>query len=861
MRSEIGTVGFPDHACPVSYQPAAHHDDRAVSSLDGNERELARVNSSTWNVSRNCKTPHSALELARIFAARQKIRVVSNTFSHYRILGKLGAGGMGEVYLAEDTQLSRNVALKLLPKVSMADEQAKRRLIREAKAAAKLDHPNICSVYEIGDVDNHTFIAMQYVEGETLAERCRRKTLALREYLDVAIQVADALSEAHSKGVIHRDIKPQNIMLTERGQVKVLDFGLAKIMHQDLPSASDAETQSCITEPRVVVGTVPYLSPEQIRGERIDARSDIFSLGVVVYEIVTGHRPFAAEGRGAIISAILTKEPEPLSKYAEGIPPELDRIVYKCLEKDGERRYQSAEELGLDLRKLQERLITGGREKYGRQGQKRLKWIAVLAIAVLLLAIAITAFDSLTLWNAADRIEIDSIAILPFANAGADPKTDYLSDGITEALINSLSQLPNLKVIARNSIYGYKGRDVDVFDVGRELKVRAVLTGRVRQLGDELSISAELTGARDKSHIWGAQYNRKLSDIFALQEEISREISEKLSMKLSGKQSARISKRYTNNIEAYDLYLKGRYFWNKRTPEDVLKATEYFKQALAKEPGYASAHAGLADSYSLLGDYGALPAREAFMRAEAAARDAIRLDDTLAEAYTSLAHVRLYDWNWASADEEYRRAIELNPNYATAHQWYANHLIAMGRTEEARAEIKLALDVDPLSFIINEVFGRHLYLMRKYDQAIEQQLRVLELEPGFVPAHAALGLVYVQKGAYEQAINEFKKAIDLSGNPAYIAELAYVYAVSGQRSKARELIHSLIGRSKNRYVSPYYIAAVYVGLGEAEQSVDWLEKACDDRTSELMFIKLEPIFDPIRSHQRFQVLLQRIGLP
>jgi eukaryotic-like serine/threonine-protein kinase len=781
--------------------------------------------------------------------------------SHYRILKELGAGGMGEVYLAEDTQLSRNVALKLLPKASVSDQNAKRRLVREARAAAKLDHPNICSVYDVGEADGHTFIAMQYVEGETLAERCRKKRLQLRECLEVAIQVTDALSEAHSRGIIHRDIKPQNIMLTDRGQVKVLDFGLAKMIPQGSPADTNALTLTEITEHSVVVGTVPYLSPEQIHGQGPDVRSDIFSLGVVVYEIVTGHRPFTAEDKLTLIWTILRKEPEPLSRYVSGLPTELDRIVQKCLEKDGERRYQSARELGLDLRKLQESVQAGSKGAYQRQRQKRPGWIALTAIAAVLLVIAILGLSRLALWDRAVGKQIGSIAVLPFANDGADPKTDYLSDGITEGLINNLSQLPNLKVSGRNSVYHYKGRNVDVFDVGKELRVGAVLSGRVRQLGDELSISVELTDARDKSHIWGEQYKRKLADIFVLQEAIAKEISEKLRLKLSGEQSARLLKRHTDNLEAYEFYTRGRYLWNRRTPEDVSKAADYFKQALAKDPAYALAHAGLADSYSLLGDYGALPAKEAFRQAEAAARDALRLDPTLAEAYTSLAHVRLYDWNWTRAEEEYRQAIALNPNYATAHQWYANHLVAMGRMEEAQAEIKLALEIDPLSFIINEVAGRHLYLMRQYDQAIERHVKVLELEPTFIPAHAALGLAYVQKGNYEQAISQFKKAIDLSGNPAYTAELAHAYAVSGQKSRAREMLHTLISPSRQRYLSPYYIAALYVGLGEAEQAVDWLEKAFDDRSSELMFIKQEPIFAPLRSHSRFQDLLQRIGLP
>jgi serine/threonine-protein kinase len=642
--------------------------------------------------------------------------------------------------------------------------------------------------------------------------------------------------------------------------VKVLDFGLAMLVEQDLSLASDAQTQSLLTQPGVIVGTVPYLSPEQVKEEKLDARSDLFSLGAVIYEMVSGRQPFAAESVGATLSAILTKEPEPLSSYAGGAPAELDRIVQKCLDKDKERRYQSARELGLGLRRLKqgkERMLEGKQ----RQRMNPWRWIALIAAAMLVVIVAAMGLYRITSREGTVTRSISSIAVLPFANEGADPSTDYLSDGISEGLINNLAQLPNVKVIARTSVFRYKGREIDAQQVGRELKVEAVLTGSIRKLNDNLSISAALADARDNSHIWGAQYNRGLSDVFALQEEISREISERLRVRLNGDESKRLAKRHTDNVEAYQLFLRGRHFLNRRTPDDVKRSIDYLKQAVVKDPDYALAYAALADAYALLGDYGALPAKEAFHEAESAASHALELDNELAEAYTALAHVRLLSWDWPSADAEYQRAIELKPSYATAHQWYSNHLIAMGRSTEAAAEIRRALDLDPLSLIINEVAGRHLYLMGEYDQAIAQQLKTLELEPNFAPAHAALGLVYVQKARYPDAITAFKKAIDLSGtNPDYVAEMAYAYAASGQRGKAKKLLDDLLITSKQRYVSPYYLALVHLGLGEVERAVTLLEKAFDHRTSELMFIKQEPMFQSLRPNPRFNELVRRIRL-
>ncbi len=784
--------------------------------------------------------------------------IISDTISHYRILQKLGAGGMGEVYLAEDTQLGRRVAIKLLPTETISDEHARKRLVREARAAAMLDHPNICSVYEVGEADGRSFIAMQYIEGETLDAKLKRKPLELKESLKIASQVADALAEAHAQGIIHRDIKPQNIMITARGQVKVMDFGLASVIAGATDSA--AETQSMLTTPGSVIGTVPYMSPEQVRGEVLDGRSDIFSFGVVFYEMLSGRQPFASESAAATASAILTHEPPPLARFAPDVPEELQRIVRKCLEKDRERRYQSARDLSIDLLNLQRDSDAGAvtDEKatlQPRSGLRRLTFVALpLAIlAAISIAVYLLAIGGET---------IDSIAVLPFVNVNADPDMEYLSDGITESLINGLSQVPRLRMIARSSVFRYKGKEVDPQTVGRELGVRAILLGRVTQRGDNLSISAELVDARDNSRIWGEQYNRKLSDILQVQEEISREISGKLRLRLTGEEQERVTKRYTENTEAYQLYLKGRYFWNKRTEEGLKKGIEYFQQAIEKDPNYAPAYAGLADCDSLLPFYTDMPPREAFPRAKTEAIKALEIDQTLAEAHSSLAYVKAYyDWDWSEAEREFKRSLELNPNYATAHHAYSRLLASLGRLDEARAEIKRAHELDPLSLGIQANVGMISYFGRQYDQAIKQLQETLELDQKFFVPHWGLGLAYEQKGMYEEAIAHFQQAVSLSGGSTnVIASLGHAYAVGGHEIEAQKIIEELKDRAKRGYVSSYQIALVYIGLGHKDQAIEWLENAYQERSTLLGYLKMDPRFDSLRSDPRFAELVRRVGL-
>ena len=612
-------------------------------------------------------TSHLGAPVRRVLAdkiAEGGGELTGRQMGNYKVLSRLGAGGMGEVYLAQDTRLGRKVAIKFLAPELAGDERARRRLLREARSIAALDHPNICPIYEVAEEDGTRFIVMQYVEGETLAVKTQRKPLELRESVDIAVQVADALSEANARGIVHRDIKPQNIMVSARGKAKVMDFGLAKIIEQSSLMESEAETQSLLTEPGMIIGTIPYMSPEQVRGEALDARSDIFSFGAVLYEMISGRQPFAAESAAATASAILAKEPLPVARFAPEAPEELQRIVRKCLEKDREQRYQAARELLIDLHHLQ--------KESGRTPETALKSVpeqhriphryALAAAALLVFAIA----GSWVYLSTTKTKGISSIAVLPFANIDADPDTEYLSDGITDNIIERLSQLDNLKVTSHTAVFHYKGREIDAQAIGRELGVEALLTGRVVKRSDALTINLELVDARNNTHIWGEQYDRKLSDLLAVQREIPVDVSDKLRLRLSGESKERLARVNTSNPEAYQLYLKGRYSWERFTQDGARQAVDYFEEAIKKDPTYAAAYSGLADAYLFGQGAGAgLPQKEAHRRARDAAMKALALNPTLGEAHASLAEVLLYDdWDFAGAEKEFKRSIELSPSYA-----------------------------------------------------------------------------------------------------------------------------------------------------------------------------------------------------
>ncbi len=799
---------------------------------------------------------------------------------------------MGEVFLAEDAELERLIALKILPQDLANDTERMRRFVQEAKSASALNHPNIITIHEIGKTDNTHFIATEYIEGETLHSRLRSERMNLKNVLDVAIQVASALDAAHRAGIVHRDIKPENVMIRPDGVVKILDFGIAKLTEKKAESI-DAEAATAIkaegTSPGMIIGTASYMSPEQARGKDIDARSDIFSFGVVLYEMLAGKQPFEGENAMDVIGSILNKEPAPIQLLLPEVPQEIGRISSKTLKKDREERYQTAKDLLIDLKDVRqdlqiqnqlERTASPNREEsktqilgattsdaahttssaeYVVSEIKSHKSGFVIGLMVLFLASI-----SLGYWYFAGRStkQIDSIAVLPFVNEGGNADTEYLSDGMTETLISSLSHLPNLSVKARSSVFRYKGKEINPQQIGKELNVQAVLNGRVIQRGQDLTLYIELVEATTEKVLWGEQYNRKQTDLVSLQSEIARDISQKLRQRLTKSEAQSVTSSYTENVEAYQLYLKGQYFWNKFTREDLQKSIEYYNQAIEKDPNYALAYTGLAACYSVMGN-SYLPPNETYPKAKAYAAKALAIDDTLAEAHTVMGAVRtLYDWNWAEAERELKRAQSLNPNYADAHQLYGGYVLAAtGRLDEAKAEMKRAQELNPLSLIITADVGSAFYYARQYDEAIEQYKKAIDLDPRFFIAYKQLGAAYEQKKMYPQAIAEHQKGLAFVRHPQLIASLGHVYAVAGQRAEAQQLLDELREISKQSYINPYWIALIYVGLGEKEQAFAWLEKAYHERFFFLIWLKVEPRLDPLREDPRFQDLLRRVGLP
>ncbi len=826
--------------------------------------------------------------------------MVGKTVSHYRVLEKLGGGGMGVVYKAEDIKLGRPVALKFLPAELATDRQALERFQREARAASALNHPNICTIYEIDEYESRPFIAMEFLDGQTLKHRIavgahgvrpqegeRRLALQTDEMLELAVPVADALDAAHSQGIIHRDIKPANIFITRRGQPKLLDFGLAKLAPQMLRSAQDDKRRGVtlsaserspdlptatiddahLTSPGVAMGTVAYMSPEQALGQELDARTDLFSFGVVLYEMATGALPFKGNTTAALFDGILHKPPVAPGRLNPELSAEVERIILKALEKDRETRYQSAAELRADLKRLKREtesarvLAASGPTVVAAPSRPRWSQSSValtIGAAVVFLAVAASIY-----FTAGRNKPIDSVAILPFSNATGDPNTEYLSDGISESIIDSLSQLSTLRVMARSTVFRYKGKDIDPQRAGQELKVGAVLTGRVNQRGDNLIISADLMKVSDGTEIWGERYERRLAEAQAVQREIAKEISERLALKLSPADQQKLTRRQTTNAEAYQLYLQGRYHWNKRTGEDLKKSIDYFEQAVAKDPSYALAYSGLADVYNVIGPYIQRPDTEFLPHAEAAATKAIQLDDSLAEAHTALASAKSFEWHWLDGEREFRRALELNPNYANAHYFYSlSYLAPMGRPDEAIRETKRALELDPLSLIINSNLAWVYYFARQLDQSIEQSRQTLEIDPSFSHPHSRLALVYEQKGMYAEAIEQRSNSPTQSKlSPAEAAALRQAYAQRGAKGYWQKKIELSTERSKHAYVPATFFASDYSMLGDKDRAFEWLEKAYQERVVWLAYLKVDPAFDNLHTDPRYQDLLRRIGLP
>jgi len=741
----------------------------------------------------------------------------STRLGPYEILAPIGAGGMGVVYRARDPRLDREVAIKILPDHLSQNPQALARFVRETKAVAALSHPNILAIFDTGVADGITYAVTELLEGESLRAGIRRGPFAWRRAAEIGIALAEALSATHTKGITHRDLKPENIFVTEDGRIKILDFGLARI--EVVQPGGDLETE---TTAGIVLGTPAYMSPEQVRGERAGPASDVFSLGCVLYEMISGMRAFPGNSAPEIMSAILRDTPcEPVT-LESGLPRDLMRLVFSCLYKNCEERLQPAHAVGLRLKEILSSAGTASRAHHA----------------------------------------VDSIAVLPFGRENNDPDSDYLCDGITESILNSLAGIAQLRVTPRSTVFRYKGRQVDPQIIGRELNVRLVLTGRIIQRGENLVASAELVDVTAGCQLWGERYPCKISDIFALEEEIARKISESLRTKLGGERKPLV-KRSTENTEAYQDYLRGRHHWTKRTPERLLKGADYFQKAIEKDPAYALAYSGLADCYSILGIYSILPSKETLARAKAAAAAVVVFDDELAEGHTSLGFVKAYlDWNWSGAEKEFLRALELNPGYWITRYWYGIFLTSIGRYDEAEEQIRYGMELEPLSPVVMHGAAWNALALHRYESSIERCMRGLESDPDSFLVRFWLGLVYGMQARHQEAIHEFQMAVDLcNGGVSYIVGgLGHAHALAGNRQEAIRIIEELLEPAKRKPIDLGAVAAVYAGLADADQALTYLEKAVDARGMTGLLLKTDPRYDALRSHPRFQQLLKRMNL-
>jgi serine/threonine protein kinase/Tfp pilus assembly protein PilF len=742
--------------------------------------------------------------------------MIGKTISHYKILEKLGEGGMGVVYKAKDTKLDRTVALKFLAPHAVGGDEEQNRLIREAKSAAALNHPNICTIHEIDKAEGRTFIVMECVDGKSLKGKIESGPMVVDEAIDIAIQVAGGLGQAHEKGIIHRDIKPANIMVTPTGQVKIMDFGLAKSL-----------VGTVLTKTGTTIGTVAYMSPEQARGAEVDVRTDIWSLGAVLYEMVTGQRPFEGDYEQAVIYQILHETPKTVTELRPDAPPELARIVGKALAGKLNERFRSAEDFKkeLELFRQSSRLESAGRSK----GTVKPK---------------------------------PSIAVLPFRDMSPERDQDYFCEGIAEELINALVKLEGLRVAARTSAFQFKDRDSDIKRVGAELDVKAVLEGSVRKSGNRLRITAQLINVEDGFHIWSEKYDRDLEDIFAIQDEISLAIVDKLKVKLFGGERKSLVRRYTADQEAHNHYLKGLYFWNRRLEGGMKAAMEYFQLAIEKDPRYALAHVGIADTHNITGVFGYLPPNETFPKAKVAAARALEIDPTLGEAHASLGFAKMYfDWDWVAAEEEFKRAIELNPKYATAHEWYSLLLCILERFEEAIVEIERSHELDPLSVIINSIQGLTYYFAGRYDESVAAHKCALELDPNFLLGITYAVLAYIANDMCESAVRAIRSVEASATEHAYsLGYFGYIYAVCGQENDALRMVDTLDELAKVRYVSPMHRSFVLVGLGRVDDALDSLELALAERSPMLAHGLMRPLYTPLLSNPRYKELLGKVGL-
>ena len=788
--------------------------------------------------------------------------MIGQTVSHYKIMEKLGQGGMGAVYKAEDTKLGRPVALKFLPEDLSKDTQAIERFRREARSASALNHPNICTIYEIDEYEGRHFIAMEYLEGQTLDRRLQGKPFQTDEILDIAIQIAEGLDAAHLEGIIHRDLKPANIFLTKRGHAKVLDFGLAKLMLESSGAGSNstAETvEQLITNPGTAVGTVSYMSPEQALGKELDARTDLFSFGVVLYEMATGVLPFRGTTSADTFNAILNKAPTEPVRINPDLPDDLERIINKALEKDRNLRCQSASEIRADLKRLRRASDSGHTPAVSTDSMAKKptgRWLLYGAIAVV--AIAIVAAGAYRFISRGEPI--GSIAVFPFEYVGSDSQTEAIGEGIVVDLINSLSQLSDLRVVPRSKVFQYKGSGIDYENAAKELTARAYLAGSI----DTASVQVDLVDVEEDSQLWGRNYDLLSADLIKIKEDIQRKVVENLRLQLAEKDRKLLEKRYTENPEAKRLYDLGRYHVNKRTQEGFRKGKDFFEAAIIKDPGYALAYSGLADCYAQSASWGWDNPKETLQHAKNAALKSIELDPELAEAHASLADIASeIEWDWQTAEKEFKQAIKLNPRYANAHHWYGDFLNMVGRYEEAITQKTLGLKLEPAVPIYQATAGNAYHLKRQYDEAIRQYRMTFDLEPNFHIAHYFLGETYMDCKMYENAIEEITNAIKFSDrSPQYLGALSLAYSLAGRKKEAEKLLEELIELERNRFVSSIAFIYAYLGLGDQDKAIKYLQKSVESRDFPNLpvVIKFE-IFDGLRSDPRFKEIERKMNFP
>ena len=795
-------------------------------------------------------------------APKEELTTGSTFAGRYQIIEELGKGGMGKVYKALDKEIDGRVALKLIKPEIAVDEKTINRFRNELKIARDIAHKNVCRMYHLAKHEGTHYIVMEYVSGEDLKSFIRRsRQLTPGTAISIAKQVCEGLSEAHKLGTVHRDLKPQNIMIDKDGNARIMDFGIARTLKE-----------KGITGAGVMIGTPEYMSPEQVEAKEVDQRSDIYSLGVILYEMVTGRVPFEAETPFAIGMKHKSETPQDPNELNSQIPEDLSKVILRCLEKDKAKRYQNADELHAELSNLEkgipttEKIVPERKPSTSKEITVTFGLRKLLIPALVIVALVIAAIVIWQLLPPKEAVPVPttkpSIAVLPFADLSPQKDQEYFCDGMANAIINALSNIKGLSVRARGSSFAFKGQQLDLREIGERLNVTTVLDGTVQKAGNRVRLTAQLINVTDESLLWSGQYDQELDNIFAIQDEITQAITENLELKLLGGEKAKLTKRYTEDVKAFSLYSQGLYHWNRRTGEALRKAIDYFEQAIEEDPTYALAYIGLADSYNLLTVYSDVNPKESYSKAREAAEKALEIDENLGEAHNSLAYIKeRYDWDFAGAERGFKRAIELSPNYATGHFWYGELLSIIGRFDEAIEEMKKALELDPISLIINASLGWAYRAAKKYDLAITQLRKTVEMDPNFFIAHFFLGFVYTEMKKYPEAIVELEKARELSGRSSLsLAYLGFAYAQAGKQEEAKKILEELDAISKERYVSPWAIGSIYAGLGEKDKAFEFMQKAYEERDEQLVFYKINPFADSLRSDPRFKEIVKKIGL-